>query len=73
MPKQPKDSKPVREFKGTRDQCQDWLLNNGFQFDRGRLVHAKLDATIMYENHGDFLGEVRDWDKATFIARIYRR
>ncbi len=66
-------TKPMREFKGTRDQCQDWLLNNGFIFDRGDLVHPKLKATIVSGNHGNFMGEVQDWDKPAFIAQIYRR
>ena len=66
-------TKPMREFKGTRDQCQDWLLNNGFVFDRGNLFHSRLTATIMYERHGDLTAEVEDCDKPAFIAKIYKR
>jgi hypothetical protein len=64
---------PVREFKGTRDQCHDWLLNHGFMYDRGKFTHPKMICTVMHEKHGDFIEEVQDWDRPAFIARVYKR
>lgn len=38
------NDKPVRQFEGTHEQCDDWLLNHGFRYDRGTWEHPKLVA-----------------------------
>lgn len=46
-----RDDKPLREFKGPHDECDDWLFNNGFLYDRGTWVHPKLVAIRMKDRN----------------------
>ena len=63
------------EFKGTRTECFEWLEKQGFVL-RGTQGWVKpgtaLYAIVLHERqrHGDFFGEVRDWEGPNFIALV---
>jgi len=61
------------EFKGTRAECFEFLKTIGFQLDGANgWCQTGWLATVMYANHGNFVGEVAGWDGPNFIARAWR-
>ena len=60
------------EFKGTRDDCFAFLRKHGFTINhRDGWAKPGWLATVMFDRHGDFIGEVAAWESPNFIAHAW--